>query len=135
MMFGSRHSDKCTDAERKQFLKKVKNFLNSKKFKYNSIKSFTSFGGFVRIYTGGMSERARLRKGRKVVAYRDEQGVAHGDNPEAIGALKERDASASELWQITTQPIIELEHFDVYRVDPWEEEKEYLTNWFKEEVN
>ena len=123
MIYGARHSDKCLDKELKEFRKKVNDFLIDELSVKLKIKSFNSFGGEVRIYTGKKIERMPLKIRKRLVAYRETNGKYVGA-PEEIKILKFR--GGSQLWEKHSDLIIEIEYFPVYRTDDWTETKEEL---------
>lgn len=126
MGYGARHSDKCSEKELKEFREKVDNFLTDELSVKLKTKSFNSFGGEVRIYTGKKVERMPLKIRKRLVAYKETNGEYVGA-PEEIKILKFR--GGSQLWEKHSDPIIEIEYFSVYRTDDWTDEKEELRRW------
>jgi len=128
-------SVKCTKEELQTFRIKVRCFLQSHNLKYTKITTSKSFNGEVRIYTGGVSQRLRLRMGRKLVAWRNHKGEIEGVNQEAIDTLKAKGEHASQLLETTNQPIPTNDYFSVYRVDDWEGEKRDIKEYFERANN
>ncbi len=95
-----RHSVKCTRAEADKFRADVKAWLDSQNIQYSRIIALTSYDGEVRVYTGNMTTRPRLRPGLKL--------VSQDDN--------------SKTYIKTRGAIKELEYTSVFR-DEWYNEK------------
>ncbi len=119
----SRHSVKCTKEEAIAFRNKVKAFLDSEKLPYIKIISLRCYNGQVKVFTGDIIERLRIKQGRKLLAFKNPDGSYEGGT-EAIERLKESEGDS--IWEKTSEPIPEKEYFPIYRVDNWEEEKTYL---------
>ena len=127
-MAGERHSDKCLREEVIAFRNKVKSFLDKEKLPYTKILALRCYQGQVKIFTGDMMSRLRIRQGRKLLAFKNPDGTYEGE-AEAIEKLKEN--SGNQIWLKTSEPIPEKEYLPVYRVDNWEKEKQYLKEKLK----
>lgn len=118
------HSVKCSREEAIAFKEKVKEFLDKEKLPYAKILSLRCYDGQVKVFTGDIMNRLRIRMGRKLVAFKNPDGSIEGENQEVINRLKA--SSGSQLWLKTNAPIEEKEYLPVYRADNWEKEKQYL---------
>ena|SRR3990167_3809180 len=132
MRYGNRKSDVCSDKERDEFLAKVNEFLQSmrmvKNIAWKNMRAFNWYGGFVRIYTGRTYEDPPRRARRKLLAFKNPDGTIEGENEEWIQKLEKE--GGSQLWMKHYEPIIRIEYFDVFRVDDWKEETDYLLEKF-----
>ena len=117
------HSVKCTREEAKAFKNKVENFLLDEHLPYTKIIGLCCYNGQVKIFTGDIMHKLRLRQGRKLIAFRNPDNSLEG-TPEGIQNLEENGGDA--LYLRTNEPIEEKEYLPVYRADNWEEEKQYL---------
>ena len=126
------HRVKCAGADLADFKTKVRAFLDKSEMPYYKIIALRSYDGEVRVYKQGKTERRRRRQGRKIVAFKNHEGVIEGENQDAIERLKK--TGADKLYCTTNKPIETLNYTQVFRVDNWEEEKEALRDFFKEDV-
>ena len=132
MIYGARHSDKCSDKELKQFKEDVFTFLcqlrtiKGLQFNWKTIRSFNSYGGYVRVYTGKINERMSFRRRRRLVAYKDVDGQIIGKTEEDKQELETR--KADKLFEYHSEPIKEVEYFSVFRVDWYHKDKEIADN-------
>lgn len=118
------HSVKCSREEAIVFKNKVKAFLDSEKLPYTKILALRCYNGEVKVFTGNICNRLRIRQGRKLMVFKNPDGSIEGENQEAIERLKT--SGGSQLWLKTSEPIEEKEYLPVYRADDWKREKEYL---------
>ncbi len=123
------HKDKCTKEEVENFKNKVIEFLKANNITYKSIHALRSYNGEVRIHTGQVLQRLRLKMGRRLMAFKNPDGSFEGYSEDAIRELKERDGS--QLWETHNDPIPQKEYFQTFRVDDWEEEKRDILDYFK----
>lgn len=134
MPYGARHSDKCSDKELKIFKQDVHNYLNELNFIYpiekrltwKIIRAFNCFGGQIKVYSGKIIERSPLKARRKLMAFKNPDGVVEGENQEAIEKL--RNSRGSQLWLRHYEPIKELECFFVFRTEWYSKDKEIADN-------
>ncbi len=122
-MAGERHSEKCTKEEAQEFKNKVITFLKKENLPFVKVIGLKCYLGQVKVFTGDMIGRMRIKKGRKLIAFKNPDGTYEGE-PDAIERLKE--SGGSQLYLKTNEPIEEKEYLPVFRVDNWEEEKQYL---------
>lgn len=123
-----RHSVKCTKEEATEFRQKVKAFLDAENLPYKSLKVLRSFGGECRIYSGEMTQRSRLRIGRKLIAFKKPDGTIEGIDTEAIEKLRE---GGDYLYQKTNEPIPIIDYISMYRADDWYDEKEAIKEFLR----
>lgn len=127
--YGARHSDKCTKEEAHAFKKKVQSFLIGEKIPYKKLVALTSFGGQVKIFSGGTMHKMRLRMGRKLVAFKNPDGRVEGESVEFCEELLKRGGDI--LYIKTNEPIPEKEYHPVYLQDSWKEERDSILEWGK----
>jgi len=117
------HSVKCSQEEAQEFKNKVIEFLTIEKLPYKKVIALRCYNGQVKVFTGNIMNRLRLKQGRKLIAFKNPDGSYEGES-EAIQHLKE--TNGSQVYLKTSKPIEEKEYLPVYRADNWKEEKQYL---------
>ncbi len=122
-MAGERHSEKCSKEEVLEFKNKVIAFLKANNLPFVKVIALRCYLGQVKVFTGDTMSRLRLRQGRKLVAFKNPDGSYESEG-EAIERLKE--SGGSQIYLKTSEPIPEKEYLPVFRVENWEEEKQYL---------
>ena len=127
----ARHSVKCSKEDVIAFKNKVKSFLDKEKLPYVKVIALRCYDGEVKVFTGDICNRMRIKQGRKLLAFIDPDGTYNG-NLEDIQRLKE--TGGSSLYLKTSEPIEEKEYLPVYRADDWEEEKQYLKEKLRKEL-
>ena len=78
-----------------------------------------------------MIAQLRIRQGRKLLAFKNPDGSYEGE-AEAIERLKQN--GGYQIYLKTSEPIPKKEYLPVYRVDNWEEEKQYLREHLRKET-
>jgi len=121
--------DKCTTEEIAIFRRKVIDFIRKQAINPHAIKAFRSYNGEIRLYKSEPAQRFRLRMGRILVAFKNSNGSYEGRDEEAIEMLKNK--KGDQLWETTNAPIPCANYTQVFRTDPWEEEKEAIIDFFK----
>ena len=123
------HKIKCTETELKEFRQKTVSFLDSMGIKPHAIKAFKNYNGEIRLYKAKQAQRFRLRMGRILVAFKNPNGSYEGRDEEEIEMLKNK--KGDQLWETTNAPIPCANYTQVFRNDPWEEEKKAIIDFFK----
>jgi hypothetical protein len=126
MIYGARHSDKCLKDELVDLKESVIAYLASNGLHYTKLVALNSFGGRVRIYTGGISERLPLRMRRRLVAYRDPETNEWIGNKNAISFAGNN--GGNQVIERHNEPIKEKEYFDVFRTDWNNKDQEIMDN-------
>lgn len=123
MKYGTKKSDLCSDRERDEFLSRVKALIKPIA-PLPRMRAFASYGGMVRIYTGKKYKVMPLRARRRLVAFKNPDGVITGTNKDAMEKL--RSGGGTYLYERHYEPIEKTEYADFYRTEDWEMERKAI---------
>ena len=141
MIYGIKHSDKCSDKELLTFKKDVLDFLQllhfvpEVKIGWKTLRAYNCFGGNVKVYTGKIIERIPFKRRRRLIAFKDTDGQWKSNTIQSIqnimSTIGTENFNGSQVWQYHSEPIKEPECFSVFRSDWYNKDKEIV----KEERN